>query len=85
MKKFFCANCGSGEFTLIDGYYICNYCKSKFIPEAEDIPPINTEIALDDDVRRLLNLIKTNPENAKKYIKLILDIDPSNEEVRKYL
>ena len=42
-------------------------------------------IDLDDDVSRLLAKCKREPKNARKYANLILDIDPDNQEARRYL
>ena len=46
---------------------------------------VNSSIALDDDVERLLKKCRTDPKNARRYANLILDIDPDNAEVYKYL
>lgn len=40
-------------------------------------------ISLNSDIERLLNKCKTDPKNKRKYINLILDIDPDNTEIYK--
>ena len=45
---------------------------------------VQSTIALDDDVKRLLEKCKTDPKNARRYANLILDIDPDNEEALNY-
>ncbi|KRL54768.1 hypothetical protein FC70_GL001570 [Paucilactobacillus oligofermentans DSM 15707 = LMG 22743] len=65
-----------------DNYLICNYCDSKFIPEKQEK---ETNISLGSDAENLLNKMKNDPANARMYANLILDIDPNNQEVRKYL
>ena len=79
MKQERCPNCGGSDFTEKDGYRICKYCDSKFKIEPE------TEISLLDDIERLLRKCKTDPKRARKYASLVLDLDPTNKEARKYL
>lgn len=45
----------------------------------------SSNIGLDDDISRLLMKCKREPRNARRYANLILDIDPDNQEARKYL
>ena len=45
----------------------------------------NSSITLDNDVERLLKKCRSEPQNAKKYANLVLDIDPTNREALNYL
>ncbi|MEQ7057820.1 TFIIB-type zinc finger domain-containing protein [Enterococcus avium] len=85
MKKIFCENCGSSDLSMNNGYLVCDYCHSKFVPERDEKPQFQTEITLDSDVNRLLGMIKTDPAHSRRYVNLILDIDPTNKEILKYL
>lgn len=83
MKKLLCEACGANDLLTKNGYLICNYCGSKYQIETDNKK--NSEISLDDDIARLLSKCKTDPKNARKYANLILDIDPSNSEAKKYI
>lgn len=85
MKNNVCKNCGSNDLIAKEGYLICEYCHSKYIPEKNDLPVKNSTMTINDDIKRLLHLMKTNPSKKQKYAKLILDIDPTNLEVKKYI
>ncbi len=80
MKALICEHCGGDEFIEKDGYRICMYCKSKFFLSKEEMPRATATISLNDDVERLLKKCKTNPARAKKYARLVLEIDPNNTE-----
>jgi len=80
MKALICEHCGGDEFIEKDGYRICMYCKSRFIPSKEEKASKTATISLNDDVERLLNKCKTDPARAKKYARLILEMDPNNIE-----
>lgn len=79
---------------------VCPYCESRYAITKQTCSSgfwgsshhatlthsgVDSNIALDDDVQRLLKKCKTDPRNARKYANLILDIDPDNEEAYKYL
>ena len=96
----FCKNCGASGIKLVKGYWCCEYCDSKFIATREEAKTygmtgtksvlgkhggVTSGIGLSDDVQRLLEKCRTDRKNARKYANLILDIDPDNEEVLKYL
>ena len=85
MKLLTCMNCGASEFYEQDGYSVCCYCRSKHIAQPDDKPPMESTIALNDDVSRLLKKCQDEPANARRYASLILDIDPGNAEARRYL
>ena len=80
MKALICEHCGGDEFIEKEGYYICRYCKSTFVPSKDMKPEKTATIALNDDVARLLQKCKTDPVRAQKYAELILEMDPSNKE-----
>lgn len=78
-----CVNCGADSFIIKDGYRICKYCNTRV---KDDKPKANnSEISLQSDIDILLQKCKDEPARARKYAGLILDIDPTNKEARKYL
>lgn len=85
MKVIQCTKCGSIEFSESNGYRICIYCNARYQLFAEDITSKGSSIEINDDIQRLLDKCKKEPWNAKKYANLILDIDSTNKEARKYL
>ncbi len=85
MKKNSCPNCGLNDFIFKEGFAICQYCNSKFVLEKDDLPIKGSNISLQYDISILLQKCKNDPKNAKKYAGLILDIDPTNTEAKKYL
>lgn len=85
MKALFCENCGGDEFIEQDGYRICRYCKSKFIPSKEERVSKQVEISLNDDVTQLLQKCKSDPARARRYAMLALEIDPGNREAQAIL
>lgn len=85
MKGFVCTSCGSTEYREQDGYRICEYCGTKFVPEADEKAKKPSSIGLNSDVERLLQKCRENPRKAAKYANLVLDIDPTNQEAQQYL
>lgn len=100
MEALICKNCGANALVRKNNYMVCPYCDSRFAMTDEERRSglfggshhavlshggVDSSIALDDDVARLLEKCKADPRNARKYANLILDIDPDNEEARKYL
>ena len=85
MKKLSCSNCGSGRLTEKNGYMVCEYCNSTFVMESSDVPRKSMGMSLDSDINMLLKKCRSDPRNARKYANLILDIDPGNTEVFRYL
>ena len=79
MKRFECSACGATDLYEEDGYVICRYCRSKFKKSIENGFGKESSIELDIDVKRLIEKIEKEPQNAKKYAQLILTIDPHNE------
>lgn len=82
MDEKICPNCGASEFIYYDKYKVCKYCDSKFEIKSEKS---KSKISIQSDIDMLLEKCEKEPDNLKKYINLILDIDPTNREVMKYL
>ena len=85
MKTLKCENCGANGLVERNGYWVCEYCDSKFAIQSSDIPQQSMGFSLNADVESLLRKCRTDRKNARKYANLILDIDPNNTEVYKYL
>jgi len=85
MKIEICERCGGGEFFDRDGYRICQYCNTKYLITPEDVPQKGSSIALDFDIKMLLQKCHDDPANAHRYASLILDMDPGNVDALKYL
>jgi hypothetical protein len=85
VKLVDCRRCGSKELLTENGYAICVYCRTKFILDADEVPPLQSSISMLSDIERLLKLCRDEPKNRRRYAGLILDIDPTNAEARKYL
>ena len=85
MRIIKCANCGANELIEKDGYFICEYCCSKFAIEASDRPQNAMGVSISEDIKRLLAKCRTDRKNARKYANLILDIDPNNKDALQYL
>jgi hypothetical protein len=84
MKLLICEKCGASDFLEQGGYRICRYCDAKYALLAGDMPLKNSNIALNDDIKLLLQKCRNDPANARRYASLILDIDPTNKEAKKY-
>ena len=85
MKLVVCTACGSRELSEEDGYVVCVYCQSRFVPQAEDRLQTETVIGVQSDVEVLLQKCQDDPANRFRYAGLVLDIDPTNQEARQYL
>lgn len=85
MKELQCNRCGASDWDYFNGYRACKYCGTKYQITSEVRKPYESLIALDSDVQRLLQKCEQEPWNAKKYANLILDIDPTNTDVLKYV
>ena len=86
MKVQICERCGGGEFVDRDGYRTCQYCNTKFLITLEDVTITRkgSSIALDNDIKMLLQKCQNDPANARRYASLVLDMDPGNVEALKY-
>ena len=85
MKLVRCTRCGSKELFEEDGYVVCAYCQSRFVPQADDILQKETVIGVHSDILVLLQKCQDDPANRRRYAGLILDIDPTNQAAREYL
>lgn len=85
MKKLVCENCGSTDFRTEGNVRICSYCDTRYVLEPSDIGPRTSTISLDDDIRRLLGKCEADPEHARRYANLVLDLDPGNRQALRYL
>ena len=85
MRAIICTHCGGDEFITKNGFQICMYCKSRFVPSKGEIPTPSSTISLNEDVQRLLQKIEKDPFHARRYATLILEIDPNNKEAKKIL
>lgn len=81
MELMICEKCGSNELLEKDGYYICAYCGAKYKRELKN----ESQIDLGSDISRLLQRCKSDPQNARKYANLVLDLDPHNKEALEYI
>jgi len=84
MKIEFCEKCGGGGLVARDGYRICQYCNSKYRITPEDVTRKGSSIALDNDIKMLLQKCQDDPANARRYASLVLDMDPGNVDAVKY-
>lgn len=85
MRQLQCPQCGSRDLVDAGNYTECLYCRTSFIPAAGDRPPPSSSIALDADIAALLQKCIDDPANRRRYASLILDLDPTNQQVRHYL
>ena len=85
MRAIECGRCGSPELSESDGYFVCIYCRSKFVVERPSSAPKETTIEMQSDVEVLLKKCVDDPLNRRRYASLVLDIDPTNPEASKYL
>ena len=87
MQGLKCKNCGSSDFKISIGLRVCNHCGTKYIQSLGDnlSKENGAGISLSNDIQQLLYKCQIDPKNARKYANLILDIDPTNQEAKKYL
>lgn len=85
MKLLDCKSCGSKELVEENGLIVCVYCQSTYVPQADDVPAMETKIGLTSDIETLLLKCEQDPANSRRYANLILDIDPTNAQARQYL
>lgn len=79
-----CARCGSNELTEVDGYLQCVYCQSRYEIGSKQVSLPATSIGLAADIEALLEKCEDDPANRERYIRMILNIDPSNKEVQRF-
>jgi hypothetical protein len=85
MKLKQCTKCGGSELLQIENHLLCTFCRSKFALEPDEIGKLKSNIGLKGDIDELLRKCESDPTNRGRYIQLILDIDPRNSAVQKYL
>jgi DNA-directed RNA polymerase subunit RPC12/RpoP len=85
MKQNICKNCGAHSFLEENGYFVCEYCNSKYLVTSVEVPQPIPKIALDEDIKLLLKKCQDDPIHANRYAGLVLDIDPNNKEAVRYL
>jgi hypothetical protein len=85
MKLVSCTRCGSKELFEESGYVVCDYCRSRFVPQSGDLPNKESVIGVYSDVQLLLQKCRDDPANRRRYAALILDLDPTNQAVQMYL
>ena len=97
MEMLSCPSCGSNRLESEGAFLVCPYCGTRMTldmpsPESSGASGKSSatgthpsEIALNDDVQRLLEKCRKFPSRAPKIAKTILEIDPYNQEARKYL
>jgi hypothetical protein len=85
VKLIRCTRCGGGELLQESGYVICTYCRSRFLPEPDDILQAESVIDVNSDILALLQKCEEDPANRRRYASLILDIDPTNRAAMEYL
>ena len=85
MRIFVCERCGGNDIRQEKGFRTCQYCNTSYVLTAEEMPQKLSNISLNDDIKSLLNKCKNDPTNARRYASLVLDIDPTNSEARRFL
>lgn len=85
MQVYKCKSCGANDFSEVNGQIVCNYCGTSYIAEKKVETHQDTQISINGDVAVLLDKIKADPTHTRRYVNLILDIDPTNQQVLKYL
>lgn len=80
-----CAGCGSKELVEKDGIFVCAYCQTKNYSQANSTQMSGTSIAIASDIQALLQKCRNDPPNRRQFANLILDIDPTNLEAKRFL
>lgn len=83
-----CKKCGGNDFKIESGFRVCQYCNTKYeyfesgkqAGNQGDRTVKSSGISLDSDILQLLEKCQKDPKNARRYVNLILDIDPDNDE-----
>ena len=85
MKSIACSGCGSVEFEEDNGYSVCAYCQTKYLPTKQETSLLESSIELHSDIEILLEKCRRDPSNSRRYANLVLDIDPHNQEAISFL
>ena len=80
-----CPSCGSRELIAGEGVVTCAFCRTDFIQERPKEGRSGASIDMLSDIESLLLKCENDPRNRNRYVGLILDIDPTNADVVKYL
>lgn len=87
MRKIVCEMCGSNNLIKENGYYVCEYCKTKYTVEEAQKLIIEGPIKIDrtDEINNLYHLARRakaekNVTKALEYYEKILPLDPSSVE-----
>ena len=84
MKLIKCKSCGSNELSEDGDYIVCAFCASRHLPQLDEARGGQSTIDLANDIQLLLDKCRSDPHNRVKYVNLILDIDPHNEDVQQF-
>ena len=78
-------NCGGSEYKRQGNDIVCAYCDTKY--KITNDAPIKPQVTVDlsDDVSRLLEKCKEEPDRARRYANIILEIDPFNKKAKSIL
>lgn len=85
MKVVKCTQCGSQELVEEGGYVTCIYCQSRFTLADDERPIKESTISVGSDIETLLQKCRSEPWNSHRYAKLVLDLDPTNQEAMAYI
>lgn len=95
MWSFKCESCGSVAYTEKDKNLVCDFCGRTYLLDKNDSVVLtnkkasemyrDVDISLQNDLTDLLRKCKLFPEKASKFARLALEIDPYNEEAKKYI
>ncbi|MBE6013866.1 MAG: hypothetical protein E7241_00665 [Lachnospiraceae bacterium] len=92
MIELKCKCCGALNIENRNGMLYCPYCDSSFLPDENEQkalkgskPQQESKIGVKSDVEILLEKCRKEPGKARVYANLVLDIDPTNKEAKKYL
>ena len=87
MKALVCEMCNSNDLVKQDGFYVCQYCGTKYTVEEAKKLMVEGTVKIDktDETKNHLLLARrarddNNSENAEKYYSMVLQEDPNNWE-----
>lgn len=80
-----CEACGSKKLIKKDGFHVCAYCHTQYFPKVNNATSSETVIGIASDIQVLLQKCIEDPSNRRRFANLILDIDPTNREAKRFL
>ena len=80
-----CSRCGSNELIEIGDKFQCSYCQSRFEKTSKSNTKLDTSIGLKADIDALLKKCEVDPPNRERYVRMILNLDPSNTDVERFI